>query len=204
MSGQTKLDEFFATKVPSTNKRAPPLKKTPDDYDDFDQIFQNKRRRVDPPVAVRKKRSVEIEEEEEDHHEIIAKKIRSTEDTIDLLDIFNSKTKGPVKKPVKGFFDLTEMKSIKEEEINNDRLEEKDYVHVQPVLITGGEWLSKDKQTTISTQSIPDDQRNLMNIHYAPLITPKPTIRTPSSTGKSFHKVNEIHLLSIYNCFSIQ
>lgn len=167
MSGQTKLDEFFAKKPSTTIKRA--AKTT---NDDFDQIFSEKKRQ-----RVERKASSSPSQQEKkranDFDEIFntkklrrsTKKDEENEDEIDLFDMFKTKSN-----------------EVREE------IPSKDYVHLQPVVITGGQWLSKERpiEETL-TSSIPDDQRNLMKVQFVPLNSPKKI----TSNGKSFHKVKK-------------
>jgi len=82
------------------------------------------------------------------------------------------------------FFDDTDLISSREQ---NDT---KDYIHIKPVLITGGQWLSKDAETkptceTIKSTDIPDDERNLMHIQYAPLIVDEEIVNNKKSKSSS-------------------
>lgn len=170
MSGQTKLDEFFAKKSFSTTIKSTKTK-IKDEDDEFEKIFQtnSKRQRVEPVVPLplpssssQKKRSNEIEEI------FNTKKLRRSIKTeeIDLLDIFNLKEEKP---------------SI-------------DYVRLQPVIVTGGQWLSKSKPiATKEISSIPEEQRNLMNVQFVSLRS--------SSNGKSFHKVKKDKTKQLNNDF---
>ncbi|CAF0918100.1 unnamed protein product [Rotaria sordida] len=134
------------------------------------------------------------------------KKIRRQikhEESTDLLDMFKTKTttnisqtissniddfKIPIhsknlitqKKKIKMFFDDSDLISLREQVKQQNDI--KDYVQVKPVLVTGGEWLSKETETKTTCKTIepsnnpttsndiPDDQRNLMHIQYVPLI----------------------------------
>ncbi|CAM4746589.1 unnamed protein product [Rotaria magnacalcarata] len=133
------------------------------------------------------------------------KKIRPQikyEESTDLLDMFKTRTitnvtqtitstmdgfKIPIaskklaaQKKVKMFFDDSDLVSLREQAKQQNDI--KDYTQIKPVLVTGGQWLSKEAETkstckmneplnnpTISSD-IPDDERNLMHIQYAPLV----------------------------------
>ncbi|CAF3295491.1 unnamed protein product [Rotaria socialis] len=133
------------------------------------------------------------------------KKIRPQikhEESTDLLDMFKTRKitnvtqtitstmdgfKIPItsknlttQKKVKMFFDDSDLVSLREQVKQQNDI--KDYTQIKPVLVTGGQWLSKEAETkskfkmneplntpTISSD-IPDDERNLMHIQYASLV----------------------------------
>lgn len=86
---------------------------------------------------------------------------------------------------------------------------QKEYAHVKPVVINGGRWLSKEVEAKVQPTEepmddcIPEDQRNLMHIQYAPLVLDDEPVRTAKQSsrpkrssltsivldGKSFQKV---------------
>jgi len=96
------------------------------------------------------------------------------------------------------FFDDTDLISLREQ---NDT---KDYIHIKPVLITGGQWLSKDAETKSTCETIkssdnltdiPDDERNLMHIQYASLIADEEIVNNKKSKSSSVTRKSSKKLL---------
>ncbi|CAF0863342.1 unnamed protein product [Rotaria sp. Silwood1] len=154
------------------------------------------------------------------------KKIRHQikhEETTDLLDMFKTRIntnisqitsstmddfKIPIstktvstQKKIKMFFDDTDLISIREQVKQQNDI--KDYVHVKPVLVTGGQWLSKQAETKSTCKTtdpsdnptvsgdIPDDQRNLMHIQYASLTMDDQNNTSKKSKGSKSKSVIE-------------
>ncbi|CAF1207823.1 unnamed protein product [Adineta steineri] len=160
--------------------------------------------------SLKKKRSFVIDDDDESKvidelfNNDTRKKARrpiKQEESTDVLDMFKTKIntnipqiistnddfKIPInpkisttQKKIKMFFDDTDLTLLREQ--TNEQNDIKEYVYVKPVVITGGQWLSKEDETksTCGTiepsdnptidNNIPDDQRNLMHIQYASLI----------------------------------
>ncbi|CAF1058054.1 unnamed protein product [Adineta ricciae] len=235
------LDDLFDT-ASSTKRRRSNLKPSTDVFD-FDTVSK-----IPKPSSLKKKRSDENQVIDElfnnDTRKKIRRPIKQEEESTDVLDMFKTRTNANIhsaitttddfktpstskalttQKKIKMFFDDTDLISLREQN------ETKDYAHIKPVLVTSGQWLSKEAETKSTCKptnssgenDIPDDQRNLMHIQYASLVldddvnstTKKKSQETKRSTqkladGKSFQKqlvlsdstvVRKEHLQSCYN-----
>ena len=168
MSEQTQLDQYFSSR--GKRSRPPPTSTE----DDFEQIFQlgttNKRRRVtnttEQTGSLKKKRSSFTDDQETAEIEEVfsttnRRKARRKDDPppIDLLDMFQTKskdlftptmtTKKKTTTDVKLFFDDTDVKALREEEDHEQKTMGTEYIPIKPVLITGGQWLSKEVESKV-------------------------------------------------------
>ncbi|UJR08358.1 hypothetical protein I4U23_012629 [Adineta vaga] len=227
------FDDIFETT--SSSKRRRTNQKPSTDVFDFDIPSTSTnipRKSIDTEKStssLKKKRSDENQMIDDLFNNDTRKKTRrpiKQEETIDVLDMFKTRTntnappvlstmddfKTPIcpknsttQKKIKMFFDDTDLIQLREQD------EAKDYAHVKPVLVTSGQWLSKEVETKSSCKTnhpsveddIPDDQRNLMHIQYVSLslddeidnISKKKSKSTSSNQstktvldGKSFQK----------------
>jgi hypothetical protein len=227
---QRKIDDLFSHKRSRVHQ-------TRDEFDDlFETNSSIKRRRIDQkPITtdvfdfpsssstLKKKRSSTIIIDDEnkaiddlfnnDTRKKLRRPIKTEESSMDLLDMFKTPIHSKTQKKIKMFFDDTDLIALPEQ------TDTKDYTQIKPVIITGGQWLSKDVETkstckTIESSEVPDDERNLMHIQYASLIVDDDIVCSKKSKtkkvldGKSFQKqlvlsdssiVRKENLQSCYN-----
>lgn len=134
---QRKLDELFSC----TKKRSIRT-------DEFDDLFENpstsKRRRINDQstdvfdfLPSKKKRT---DEDDQIFNDDMPKKLRRAIKTEDVFDGFPIQSSTITPKKVKMFFDLEPMDD-----------ENKEYTQIKPVLIIGGQWLSKSGETKVKS-----------------------------------------------------
>ncbi|CAF2964276.1 unnamed protein product [Rotaria sp. Silwood2] len=121
--------------------------------------------------------------------------------TMDDFKVPTSSKNLTTQKKIKMFFDDTDLISLREQVKQQNDI--KDYIHVKPVVVTGGQWLSKEAETKstcntgessdnpTTSDDIPEDQRNLMHIQYAPLTIDDQSGTSKKSKGSKNNSVRE-------------